>query len=648
MSGQIENILTRYEEDINLHDCQQWERQLSEDPTFSIINDVDKRKTRRKMELLDVDLVRGSTFPKSKQVYDFKSILVFSLMSIVFFPFRGTWWIRKTSYCCYILGCLVFISSLLNLYWLQFYLCQENLPSCEKVTIHEVYEPIALFIVLAFLQCQIVSPLKFKNLDFFDQQPMVQGNEKRTKRNSFQVQRKSSATDKKTLPKSCSRSHTPRRKLSVRPCRDILDSWHEHTTSGSDNEESSTTLGPSDSGAQRETPSSEDRESELELGPCQTKRKLSTKQTSNEKDSEMMSSSTEDRNTKQSPIILKIGTTQWNENEAPLKIYMSALQIGNRVFERSHAIPDSLEYALFGIVCSIFIALLPLIFKFKEVEELTSDLVHHSFEFNIESFIRSEKLNQTHLCQENEVTFESLVYFSIIITSAVNRLILTVTFFVLLSVAERAFKKRYVTAKLFSHITSTRKSMKSKIPHFRLYKVRNIKAWLCVRAFLRKRGPQRSIDYIVSSAFILTLANVTWLCYQLLREDEAGQEINVTNCEVIFWCVSIGFFLVRYMTLASKTNTKYRNLSVLLTEQINLYLQMELKPHKKEQLQLASNVLKLSSDLLKELETPFKIHGLSANPFLYNVTRVLVLSAVSGVMSEMLGFKLKLYKVKLK
>ena len=638
MSGRIENILTRYEEDINLHDCQQWERQLSEDPTFAIINDVDKRKTRRKMELLDVDLVRGSTFPKSKQVYDFKSILVFSLMSVLFFPFRSTWWIRKTSYWCYILGCLVFSSSLLNLYWHQFYLCQENLPSCEKVTIHEVYEPVVLFIVLAFLQCQIVSPLKFKNLDFFDQQPMVQANEKR--RYSVKPQRKASVTDKKNL----SRSHTPLRKLSVRPCRDMLDSWHEHTTSGSDNEVS--TLRPSGSELRRETPTSEE-EKEAAI-PCQTKRKLSAKQKSQDKDSDLMSSSTEDRNPKQSPIILKIGTTQWSESEAPMKIYMSALQIGNKVFERSHDKPDSLEYALFGIVCSVFIALLPLIFKFNEVGEIATDLVHHTLEFNFEAFIRSEKINETHLCEENEETFESLVYFSIIITSAINRLILTVTFFVLLSVAERAFKKRYVTAKLFSHITSTRKSMKSKIPHFRLYKVRNIKAWLCVRAFLRKRGPQRSIDYIVSAAFILTLSNVTWLCYQLLGEDETGQEVNVTNCEVISWCVSIGFFLVRYMTLASKVNTKYRNLSVLLTEQINLYLQMELKPHKKEQLQLASNVLKLSSDLLKELETPFKIHGLSANPFLYNCTRVLVLSAVSGVMSEMLGFKLKLYKVKLK
>jgi hypothetical protein len=50
----------------------------------------------------------------------------------------------------------------------------------------------------------------------------------------------------------------------------------------------------------------------------------------------------------------------------------------------------------------------------------------------------------------------------------------------------------------------------------------------------------------------------------------------------------------------------------------------------------------------QELETPFRITGLSANPFLYNLTKLLVLSAVSGALSEMLGFKLKLYKVKIK
>jgi hypothetical protein len=50
----------------------------------------------------------------------------------------------------------------------------------------------------------------------------------------------------------------------------------------------------------------------------------------------------------------------------------------------------------------------------------------------------------------------------------------------------------------------------------------------------------------------------------------------------------------------------------------------------------------------QELESPFKISGLSANPFLYNVTKMIVLSAFSAVLTEMLGFKLKLYKLKFK
>jgi len=51
---------------------------------------------------------------------------------------------------------------------------------------------------------------------------------------------------------------------------------------------------------------------------------------------------------------------------------------------------------------------------------------------------------------------------------------------------------------------------------------------------------------------------------------------------------------------------------------------------------------------LKELEDPFKISSFASNPYLYNVTRLVILSAFSGVLSEMLGFKLKLYKIKIK
>merc|ERR1719348_2295702 len=115
------------------------------------------------------------------------------------------------------------------------------------------------------------------------------------------------------------------------------------------------------------------------------------------------------------------------------------------------------------------------------------------------------------------------LYWTIVLMAALNRIILITALFFLLAVAERTFRRRFLTAKLFSHITSTRRSMKSKIPHFRLTKVRNIKAWLCVRSFLRRRGPQRSIDCIVSTAFLVTTVNVAYLCYLLLKEGQRGR-----------------------------------------------------------------------------------------------------------------------------
>ncbi|TSX44507.1 putative homeodomain transcription factor 2 [Bagarius yarrelli] len=74
---------------------------------------------------------------------------------------------------------------------------------------------------------------------------------------------------------------------------------------------------------------------------------------------------------------------------------------------------------------------------------------------------------------------------------------------------------------------------------------------------------------------------------------------------------------------------------------INLYLKMEKKPNKKEELSLVNNVLKLATKLLKELDTPFRLYGLTMNPLLYSITQVVILSAVSGVISDLLGFNVK-------
>lgn len=44
--------------------------------------------------------------------------------------------------------------------------------------------------------------------------------------------------------------------------------------------------------------------------------------------------------------------------------------------------------------------------------------------------------------------------------------------------------------------------------------------------------------------------------------------------QLLVWCCFISFFLLRYLTLGSNTNNRYRDTSVLLTEQINVQLRI--------------------------------------------------------------------------
>ncbi|KAJ8778594.1 hypothetical protein J1605_013271 [Eschrichtius robustus] len=209
-----------------------------------------------------------------------------------------------------------------------------------------------------------------------------------------------------------------------------------------------------------------------------------------------------------------------------------------------------------------------------------------------------------------------------------------------LEISGMIMNRRLLFAKLFGHLTSARRARKSEVPHFRLKKVQNIKMWLSLRSYLKRRGPQRSVDVIVSSAFLLTISVVFICCAQLLHVHEIFLDCHY-NWELVIWCISLTLFLLRFVTLGSETSKKYSNTSILLTEQINLYLKMEKKPNKKEELTLVNNVLKLATKLLKELDSPFRLYGLTMNPLLYNITQVVILSAVSGVISDLLGFNLK-------
>ena len=116
--------------------------------------------------------------------------------------------------------------------------------------------------------------------------------------------------------------------------------------------------------------------------------------------------------------------------------------------------------------------------------------------------------------------------------------------------------------------------------------------------------------------------------------------------EMTLLCLGMSVFLLKYIIIGSEINKKYLSTSVLLTEQMNIYFKMEKHPEKKESLNQANSVLQLCQRLLSELESPYKVSGIVMSPFLFQIVRAIILSAFSGVISEFLGFKLKLWKIK--
>ena len=44
------------------------------------------------------------------------------------------------------------------------------------------------------------------------------------------------------------------------------------------------------------------------------------------------------------------------------------------------------------------------------------------------------------------------------------------------------------------------------------------------------------------------------------------------NWELVMWCMCLGVYLLRFITLGTKINKKYRNFSVLITEQVISFL----------------------------------------------------------------------------
>mgnify|MGYP001797305857 CR=1 FL=1 len=54
-----------------------------------------------------------------------------------------------------------------------------------------------------------------------------------------------------------------------------------------------------------------------------------------------------------------------------------------------------------------------------------------------------------------------------------------------------------------------------KLFNFFIHQVKNIKIWLSLRAYLKKRGPQRSVEVIVGAVFMLLIVFLGCMCVQV-------------------------------------------------------------------------------------------------------------------------------------
>ncbi|XP_017305703.1 putative homeodomain transcription factor 1 isoform X1 [Ictalurus punctatus] len=687
-----------YQEKIGAYDQQIWEKSV-EQAELKGIRNKPKKTGHIKPDLIDVDLVRGSTFSKAKPESPWTALTRKGMVRVLFYPFFFKWWIQVTSKC---LATLILV-----LYFLQVAAAVLFI-EVSAATASELLGPMCLMMLLGTVHCQIVSTESSRtsegslvsslaNIHTTNQKtsPSRKKRQRKFKKAKRADQADKGAAELKTWSSKESKQFY-RSQKNQNSQRKHVDGLSEELSSEEEEVEVAgqprdrlllnqhTTPAPGlrkrlqnakESAATTKHQQKHDDGATViaTATPPEVKPAQPAEDSRPASDSDDMlweeflqasdsasSASNESRDeglhnphnhTLSPPTVLssdddkafsqqqfswlqachpskdRVSAIIWEQGECK-KADMSVLEISSIILTQVKLVEQGMGYLVFGGLVTATLALLPFCFRLAQQFDMTR--------------LNSITLNELTIMAAGKPSAYSLAFFLI---TSVERVFLTGLFFFMICVAERTYKQRLLLAKLFSHITSARKAKKSAIPHFRLKKVQNIKMWLSLRSFLKRRGPQRSVDVIVSSIFLLALSIAFTICAQVLNSHHTFLDWE-SNWELLVWGAALLIFLLRLATLGAETNQKYSNASVLLTEQINLYLKMEKKPEKKDDLSIVNNVLKLATKLLKELDTPFRLLGLTVNPLIYNITRVVILSAVSAVISDLLGFNIRLWKIK--
>lgn len=107
----------RYQTKIGQYDKEQWEESVEQRILNGIVQ-MPLKDCRLKTELIDVDLVRGSSFPKAKPQQSLLTVLRLAVLRLLFLPIYARWWVQQTSR--KIFGCFLVLYVLKMIKWAIF------------------------------------------------------------------------------------------------------------------------------------------------------------------------------------------------------------------------------------------------------------------------------------------------------------------------------------------------------------------------------------------------------------------------------------------------------------------------------------------------------------------------------------------------
>ncbi|KAK6321506.1 hypothetical protein J4Q44_G00084820 [Coregonus suidteri] len=518
-----------YQEKIGAYDQQVWEKSL-EQAEFNGIDSKPKRSGHIKPDLIDVDLVRGSTFSKAKPDRPWTALTRKGLVRVILFPFFFQWWMQVTSRS---ISTCILVLYLMQVTAAMLYM---EVPAA---SVSELFGPMCLMLLLGTVHCQIVStesnrspsvspvsstsparrrrPRKGREL----KRTEGQGNDRDTELQPWQLeenQRLYRSEERRTIQRKSGfgasdelsseveedeEAKLPTGVAGTTPAS-VLTKRRLHSSNPSPPQEESsggakdTKVKPHEvvllrpEGSRPASDTDDTMWEELIQGPDSASTGSSDSEGEGRYGLTLPPSTTlisDDENLQQGhlswlqachPSRDRVSVIIWEQGECK-KADMSVLEISGIILTRVKVVEQGMGYLALGGLVTATLALLP--FGFRLAQRL--DMKHLS----------SLSLAELAVMAMGPPNTQTYAFFFI---TTVERLCLTGLFFFMMCVAERTYKQRLVFAKLFNHITSARKAKKWEIPHFRLKKVQNIKMWLSLRSFL-KRDVGPSVPLMSSS-----------------------------------------------------------------------------------------------------------------------------------------------------